>query len=379
MKVLILFEHANHYHTIDDLGKNLSKHGVLVSSFNLVHWRFKNYTKKKDGIGVKLLNLLMRIPGMKGIFILLFRHHFVLKLSKNYDIIDIHFFSPIYDTILEVLKKRNSTVKITVWGSDFYRVSPERHEEQRRFYQMVDSIQLETNQIANDFLKVYPECQDKIAFAHFGIIQLDIIDELLQKKTPETIRKEMKLPADRTILTCATNGSRGHRHSMMLDSVEQLDTKIKDKLFLIIPMTYGGDKEYISEVRQKAQGIGIPFILLSSFLTLNELCKYRIVSDILLTIQETDALSSATQEHIYTKELFIAGDWLPYEAFRELGIFYLTTSENSIDNAISNAMKNFESLKERCAVNREKITMFSSWEQVINDWLDIYRSLEKQK
>lgn len=303
----------------------------------------------------------------------------MLRLCKHYDIIDIHFFSPIYDRIIEALKKRNSLVKITVWGSDFYRVSPERHEEQRRFYQVVDSIQLETRQIANDFLKVYPECQHKIALAHFGIIQLDIIDDLLNEASAEKIRREMKLPADRIMLTCGTNGSRGHRHSLILDNIDQLDTDIKNKLFLIIPMTYGGDKDYVIEIRQKAQEIGVPYILLSSYLTLEKLCKFRIISDILLTIQTTDALASAIQEHIYTEEIFIAGDWLPYDVMRELGIFYMTTSENSIGHVISEAVNNYESLKNNCTRNREKIAMFSSWDQVIKDWLDIYRNLDKQR
>lgn len=376
MKVLILFEHANHYHTIDDLGRNLVKQGIQASSFNVVHWRFKHYAKREDGMG-RFLNLLMRIPGMKGIFNILFRRQVILNLACRFDIIDINFFSPIYDPIIEVLKKRNKSIKITVWGSDFYRVTPERHEEQRVYYRMVDSIQMETKQIANDFLKVYPECRDKIALAHFGIIQLEIIDELLQKASVKKIRKEMNLPADKLILTCGTNGSKGHRHAMILDHVDQLDEQMKRKLFLIIPMTYGGDKEYISEVRQKAEETGVPFVLLSSFLTLNELCKYRIVSDILLTIQETDALSSATQEHIYTEEIFIAGDWLPYEALRNLGVIYQTTSENAIGRVLAEAVNNFNALKKQCKGNREKIARFSSWEHAIRDWLNIYRSIKR--
>ncbi len=379
MRVLILFEHANHYHTIDDLGKNLDQQGLNVSSFNVVHWRFKNYKKKKVGIWEGLTDLFMRIPGMKGLFNYLFRYFFVLNLSRNYDIIDIHFFSPIYDKIIEVLKKRNKSVKITVWGSDFYRVTPERHEKQRKYYKLADSIQLETKQIAKDFLKVYPECQDKVALAHFGIIQLEIIDELLEVRSRETIREEMNIPKDRIVLTCGTNGSIVHRHALILKNVDELEVQIKEKLFLIIPMTYGGDEVYINKIRQLATDTGIPYILLSSFLTLKELCKYRIVSDITLTIQETDALASAIQEHIYTDEIFIAGDWLPYEALRNLGIFYLTTSSSSVGSAIFDAVNNFVSLKNRCIGNREKIARFSSWENVINNWLDIYRNLKIHK
>lgn len=375
MKVLIFFQDSGHSQTINELCNNLKNRGIEVSSFNIALWQFRNTNNMGNALWVRLLCVFAVIPKLRGILTSLFRYKAMLKISDDYTIIDVHFFSPVYDRIIEELIKREKRIKITIWGSDFYRVDSARREEQRGIYKIVDAIQIETQQIASDFLKVYPEFADKVRIAHFGIVQFDKINELLTKEDSWFYKKEMKLPADKIILTCGTNGSKGHRHLIILESIERLAPEIREQLFLIIPMTYGGSNSYIESIRQRVESLGLPYLVLSSFLTLNELCKFRIVSDITITIQETDALASAIQEHLYTKEILIAGEWLPYQEFNEHGVFYLTTSLESVTGTISTALENYMSFKKMCLRNDVKLSKFSSWNNVIKDWLAIYNEL----
>ncbi len=377
MKVLVFFQESGHSSTINELCKNLKNNGVEVSSFNITHWKFRNTHNKENVIWVRVLCFFAVIPKLRGLLTKLFRTKAMLKISENHTIIDIHFFSPLYDNIIKELKKRGKKIKINIWGSDFYRVDSTRREQQRLIYLITDIIQLPTQEIAKDFIKIYPEFESKIRISHFGIMQLDLIDELLSKGNREQFKKELNIPTDKIILTCGTNGSKGHRHIMMLESIERLAPSVKEKLFLIIPMTYGGSASYIQTIKQRVENLGLPYLLLTSYLTFDDLCKFRIVSDITLTIQETDALASAIQEHIYTGEILIAGEWLPYQALNEFGVFYRATSMESLTETISETVENSQELTKLCQGNSEKIAQFSSWSKVIKDWISIYNEIDK--
>ena len=375
MKVLVLFEYANHYQTIDNLCKHLNIKGVDASSFNLTYWRFRRGSTGHRVLWIRLVCALAVLPGVRGLMSTLFRDRALRRLSRSFDAVDIHFFSPKYDRLIEALGRRHKPVKITIWGSDFFKATEVRREKQRELYQKVRVVQLETREIAGEFLKVYPELEDRVRIAHFGIVQLEIIDELLGLWTREHYRKELEVPVQRMVLTCGTNRSKGHRHLKILESIGRLEPGLREQLYLVFPMTYGGDRALIQLVREKARSLGVPFRILGSFLSLEDLCKYRIISDITLTIQESDALASAIQEHLYTEEVLIAGDWLPYQVLKDHGVFYLTTSLESLDEVLADAIANHAAWRDKCAGNRGRIAGFSGWDHVIGDWLDIYRAL----
>ena len=375
MSILILFENSTHHHTIDNLCNNLSKRGIIVSSFNVIYWRFKKWNGKTLPLWMILLSYLTVIPRLRGLINAFFRERAMERLAENYSIIDIHFFSPIYDRLIPVLRRRSKKIKITIWGSDLYRVDSKRREEQRIIYHMVDIIQIETMQIVADFLKYFPEFENKVRLAHFGIIQLEIIAKLLIKRDQTFYQRELKLPKDKIIVTCGTNGNEAHQHLKILESIDKLPAELKEKLFLIIPMTYGGSKAYIARVREKAESLGLRYKLTTSYLSLEDLCKYRIISDIIITIQVSDALASAIQEHIYTGDILIAGNWLPYGVFDDYGVFYLKTSIESLSDTIASTAENIDSLIDRCSGNDEQISQLSAWDNVINGWTDIYNEI----
>lgn len=378
MKVLILYQFSNHTQTINSLCANLIKRGIKASSYNIVNWNYSNMHSKKRKLWLSFFYILGFIPFLNGLMLILFRYKTILKLADNYNIIDIHFFSPYYDKIIKKLKERGKKVKITVWGSDFYRVSKTRHEEQRKIYHIIDLIQIETSQIAEDFLKVFPEFEEKIRIAHFGLTQFEIMDEQLKKGSPDLYRKELKIPEDRIVITCGTNRSEGQQHLKIIESIERLSPEIKERLFLVFPLTYGGDKFYFKMIIKKINASGIPHKIISSFLPVNDLVKMILLSDILITIQVTDALSCTIQEYLYGGSIIITGDWLPYGILKDHGIFFLTTSLDKLSETLSETIQNFETLKKSCAGNKDKLTSLSSWNEAIKEWLAIYAELDNE-
>jgi hypothetical protein len=369
---LLILYHSDQF--IHELFLHLQEQNVKVTCFNIVNWTYDSNVKRIQESPLKLLKPIMKIPKLRGFLIKLFRPKLLRLISEKYSVVDIHFFSPVYDSLIEYLKRKGCKVKITIWGSDFYRVDNVRKEQQRRLYQLVDIIQVETQQIANDFLSNFAECSGKIRITHFGIGKLGILDELMKNQV-RIYKTELDIPDDKVVITCGSGGSSGHRHSVMLDSISRIEQSLKNRIFLFIPMTYGGNNEYINEIREKANSMGLPYKIINTYLSEYDLCKIRIITDIFITIQITDALSSAIQEHLYTGALMISGEWLPYKILSEGGIFYFTTKLESLTDTLTDTIKNHNYYKKKTLNNKLIIGNISSWNSRIPEWIKIYNEL----
>ena len=93
----------------------------------------------------------------------------------------------------------------------------------------------------------------------------------------------------------------------------------------------------------------------------------RLLSDIFIQVQTTDALSGSTQEHLYAGSFTIVGDWLPYKILKESGVVF-----NSV-RSISEIIDIIELFNSECTDFKEKniyaIGMLSSWQYTIKDWV----------
>jgi glycosyltransferase involved in cell wall biosynthesis len=317
----------------------------------------------------------MKIPKVRRVISRLFSNLNIINLTKNYKIVDIHFFSSIYDDLIDSFLYQGNKVKLTIWGSDFYRTNDERKEKQREIYRKVDSIHICTLQMKNDFLNVFPECEDKIRLAQFGVAQFDIIEKLQLKEEPTLYKKELKIPEDKIIIACGANGSEGHQHAIIFESIQKLPVELKNKLFLVVLMTYGGTSKYLNNTKEKLTQLGLPFKQFVTSLSMQDICKLKIVSDINITIQKTDAFSAAIQEQIYAGGVLIIGEWLPYSKLTDNGIYYKPTSLDKLTETIGDTITNLQDYKRKCYFNKSKIEKIASWKSTIKDWEKIYKEL----
>ncbi len=360
---------------MDRLGVELNRNGIESSALNIVSFRFRNYDKSRRPLWLVLLALVHSIPKVRGVLLRLFRTSCIIKISKRFDLIDVHYYSTFYDSIIPKLKEQGKKIKVTVWGSDFFRVDAKRREEQRRIYNTVERIQFGTPQVSTEFLKVFPECKSKIEIGHFGNNKLTSIDKQLSDSAIKKCKKQFNIQENKIVLTCGTNASEGHRHLLLLDEIANLAPATKSKFFIVLPMNYGGTPEYISKVEEKVRSIGVPYLLLTDFLSNDEFAKIVVISDIILTIQITDSFSAAIQEYLYAGNYLLAGNWLPYDIFTENGIDYRRITLSSIKEGIEETITNFIQIKSKNAGNRAKIHNLSAWDSVINKWIIIYKKM----
>lgn len=374
-KILILYQFPKHFSTLKDLCDNLIKKGLIADSFNVKTWDFYSPSGNNLPAFARIIRPVTRIPKLRVIFIGLLRRKVILSLAGNYRIVDINSFSNFYYDVIRELSKENKRLKITLWGSDFYRAEKEQAEYHRQFYRTADLIQVASNRMIDDFLKVYPECSAKMRLAHFGNSHFDIIDELRGKADILKYRSDLEIPSGKIIITCGHNGSQGQQHKYILRGIEKLPDEIKRDLFLLIPMTYGGTKDYILEIQKTADTLGIQYRQYTKLLSDRALCRLRMAGDIMISLQKSDAFSASIQEYLFSGCILIAGRWLPYEKFRESGIYFINTGLENFSETLSDCILNISEHKKKCSGNSDKTRELSAWDYAVREWAENYEEL----
>ena len=320
---------------------------------------------------VFLFNHLRRFRGFTrfGIGVFLKKRLFKI-ISKEYRIIE---FSGIYDSKLidytRIIKSKGKYVTITLWDHYF-------RDWQEELYKLCDVINVGNYLMKDDFLSVFPQFTNKIAMAPFGLSQLEMLNDMLEGKESIDTSFISKKAKGKVIITIGYSGRAWHQHFYMIDAIEKLPDELKNRIFMLFPMTYANsDQHYNAYLLERIRRTGIPYQILKQHLSLRQNLSMRILSDVVMNCQVDDGLSASIQEHLMAGSVLIAGDWLPYKLFREKGAYIHTVSLNDFSTTLCDVLTNLEKEKCKCHINRHVIYKQSSWNYKGEELQNVYRSL----
>ena len=104
-----------------------------------------------------------------------------------------------------------------------------------------------------------------------------------------------------------------------MEIIGTLPNSIKEKLFVIIPLQYGGtDANYILKVHKAAESSGVEYNILEEFVPFEMSARLAVATDIYLHLRDTDAFSNALKEQVFACSYVIKGDWLKYPELTEM-------------------------------------------------------------
>lgn len=275
------------------------------------------------------------------------------------------------------LQKKTNGIYISVGGSDLYRKSKKKWIKylQSRLIKKTSIISSENSATRDYFYAVYGDWTREIPhrIVRFGV---DVIDEIkkLSNFDKISIKQRYGIPLDKIIVMLGHNGSFSHQHLSMVSSIERLDTKLIDKCFFLIPMTYGvPSSDYRKKVEKRLSMVTDQYLFLDEYLDVKRMAEMTISTDIMIHMQTTDQLSSTMMSHLYNGNIVLAGSWLPYSDIKEKGIKIFDVDDfHSLTSALSDVLRCIEVYKEKCKDNKDKVYEFSSWDSCINDWVSVY-------
>lgn len=372
MRVLLLYQFLNHSSLVGALADHMRPFGIDIDCLDLPTLNFLSGKKGKSSIYRSLYLIWEKIGKLRRVVSVFLKTKFIMAQLNDYDLVDIHSYDLYYNEIIPKIKKKGKPLIIMVWGSDFYRATKEALEKKRLGFSMADIIHLESETVKEDFLKVYPEFEDKIRIVQFGLNQLDLLKEAMQERHDDVKLLPNESSKGKLIVTCGYNGIESQQHLTMIDALSCLPESLRQKIYILVPFTYGWKPAYKEKVLARLKSSNMPYTLLDERLSDAHITELRIISNIVINIQVTDSFSASLQEHMMAGSVMIVGDWLPYKVFDDAGIFLIKTTLEGLRDKIEDVMTHYEMYKEKSMANKENVYNLSSWKGVTQKWVSIY-------
>ena len=365
LSVLILYQFQEHENLLLLLKEKTKLHNIEISLFNTRTFKFSEKPKN-----YWFLQFLVKIPKIRVLIYYFLRSKIVLSLSPKYDIIDIHYFSSIYDIILE--KLNHPKVKISFWGSDAYRITEERKNNLKTITAPSKCIRFNTIEMYMQMEKYFDK-KDILGYQIFGNSFFELINASDKNKTEA--KKKVAIPSEKISVFVGYNASKGQQHELILNQLKDLPMELKNQIILVLPLTYGADIKTKETIGSLALSTGIETKCFFDTLNQEEISFLRLSSDIVINFQISDAFSASLQEHFYTNSIMILGEWLPYDWLAKEGLYFYFIHPNKLIDLLSRIIHDFENEKVKFNSNKSKIASISSWDYVSKFWANDYKQM----
>ena len=376
MKVTLVTQYKGAFPFINELSGELQRKGVEVIILDIIDMLSVRFNNNEEIIDYHLKSSLLRqalkAPVVSSVIKEKYYGWDMTKCFPKSDHLSIHFIDPQYRNYISIFRRMATSISAVVWGSDFYRANKDNLAKIKPIFDRCDSIIIGNTEMASDFVRYYGKYSDHITSFGFGIAKLRLIEKLVSENNKESIKRALKIPNEKLIVTVGYNGIKAQQHLLILNALGKLPEVHKENIFILIPFGYGGNKMYKEELESELEAMGLSYRIFDDFLSDDDVARIRISTDLVINAQITDASSASLQEHLFSGNVLLVGDWLPYKYFRDNNIRFWTFTQDSLIADLTNILNNFEDYSKEVKGNKEKIFNLSSWDIKINQWLEQY-------
>lgn len=309
---------------------------------------------------------------LKTIYVYFLQIKTVIQTGK-YDIIHLQFvewFELILVSILKIFI--GAKLILSYWGSDLLRIDEKILKRSGGFVRYSDYVSFDNEDLKIKFSSIYTWSDNvKNETILFG---LPILKTIAERRgiSKAKIREKFDFPTEKKIIAIGYNGRAEQQHINVLEVFKKLDNVVKEKVFLVLHMSYGGTEQYKKTVSDIAQETGCDFAIIERFLSEEEVADLRLVTDIFINAQTTDAFSGSVCENMFADSLIINAAWLRYKEFDMYNFKFLEFDKfENLDKCILEGLEYEMALSE----NRELIWKLRSWEFCSKNWERVYREV----
>lgn len=298
--------------------------------------------------------------------------YYLTRLLRLYDMVDFHAYILSYHFLMKECLKRNLKYDITLWGSDLMRATDERKTLLR--YGLDHCYRIKMSDSLHEVMcQTYGKKYDeKSRIVYFGNSDLQIIDSLKESDIKKIVLKMYGDIGNKKIIVLGYNAVRSQNHEKMINVLNELTLDEKASIHVVLPMTYGSRSDYLSKIKKCVDNLKVSYTILDSFLEPEQVAALRMTANIVVNVQNTDAIAASLQDHLYCGNVCIFGEWLNYSPYTNNGIYYIKTRMEDIAMHVKEVLHNYSVYKDLCLGNKEKIRNLFSWEATIQKQISVY-------
>lgn len=316
---------------------------------------------------------------LKRIIRRLLRIWFIKNYIRSDDIVDIQWCGHYYSKYIGSIKKQNVRIIATLFGSDLLRNTIDEKKKQLKIFEAADIIVMGEN-MQSEFEKYFHGLSEKIKFNQYGSKRIDIVCSLNSVENKILLRKKYGIRENQLAVTIGYNAKPEQQHLEFIKILNHLNIP-KEQLFLILPLTYGKNDlpGYLEKLKNEVIHTGFDYLFIENKLSDQAIAETKIISDITVNLQTTDALASSIKEAFAASNILLAGDWLPYQIYRNIGIFFISAGMHEFGEKFIDIIHNIQFYQQKCKSNPQKIVDFASWDKILPVFVKTYNDLYNER
>lgn len=385
MKILIVCNYEGGIRYIPKLIKQLKVLNFHVDVLDIGQYRF-SYVNNLNILEFKEVvpTYFLKIPFIRKFFRIFIMKAFLKNMDTKYDVINLQYATKVHSFFLRDFRNLSNKLVLNMWGSDFFRDRFNRKIElkQLKIYNSVDKILFANEYFQKEFVDYYlinyqENYLAKSSVVRWGINMIDTMKTVGSREDRNEICRFFNIDEDSLVLTVGYNASIYQQHIKIIESIKKIRENFLGKFILMLPMTYRNDhKGYTENVRSLLDSYLLNYKIFTEPMMDDDVARLRLITDIAINMQTTDDLSGSIQEHLYTGNIVVCGDWLPYKVYFDNGIHVELVSFENLSEKLIDILCNFKSYKNKFSENPSKTYTFSSWEYNLPKWIEEFKRVQ---
>jgi hypothetical protein len=271
----------------------------------------------------------------------------------------------------------NAKLLLTLWGSDVYRTyGIAEYGRQLRAARRASLVTMATPELADSFLSKFGrDLQSKVRLVSYGSELVDVIERFRGER--EGFLRVIGVDPAKIAIVVGHNASSGNQHEAVLREIAKLPESLRDRIAIVIPMTYTGtSSSYVNSIRDLSEQLQLPVHILDQRLSLDDVARLRVATDILIHVPISDQFSAAMCESLVAGAVLITGAWLPYRKLRASGVHYHEVFElGEISTKLAEVLSDFQRERFQVGRNAAVVREMMSWQSLVPQWIGVYDEL----
>ncbi len=296
--------------------------------------------------------------------------------EKNFDCFHIHYVIKRRLFVTYLLRKYTKKTVATFWGSDLLRIEQSELETYSKYLHNVNEVTVGSEYMMKYIEKTFAkEIADKTTVVRFGVKGLEAINKF--KLSKKEAKQRIGFPENKTLIGIGYNGSRGQNHISVIKELSKLPEELKNKVFIVFPMSYGLEEEYLRMIEKEVDEVGCDYKYMLDYMDSDTIANLCFATDIFVHAQETDAFSASVQEYIGAGVLVYNPTWIVYEELDNNDAYYIRyESFGDLRNKLIEYLSNDNHVGDVKRLNNNKMIMYnlSSWSVLAIKWLKLYEN-----
>jgi hypothetical protein len=300
------------------------------------------------------------------------------KIFENYDTFNIHAMSKEALFYIPFIPRSKKLV-LSFWGSDLldpndnYPDHMIREAVERANGVTVHSITLREIFLSRFGRRHYDKVVPTLLFD--DVDHFTPYNEKVVKKNEIVLKFKQKhgIGNEQTIIVIGHNATMINNHIEIVNALANLNEDIKTRISLVFPLTYGhAEKNYTQNLKDLCSAMNLNHVMLTEFLSQEELIELRVASEIHIRMPKFDAFSLALCETIYCNNIIISASWLPYRKMRTNGIYYHELDRHEeLTGTVTSIMNNFDQEIEKHSSNNEAVLSLFNNENAAGSFIKV--------